>query len=83
MNNLEILLSNGKSIVVDEDAYTITDDYSGAVTHIFTSKKTTTLYTVKDENVTAFGEKWTADRMNRLVGKAGGDIPVLHDCMFG
>lgn len=81
MNNLEILLSNGKTIVVDDESYSTVDDYSGAVTHIFTSKKMGTIYTVNDENVVAFGEKWTADRLERLVGSE--EERIAHDPMFG
>lgn len=78
---MEILLSSGKTITVDDESYTSTDDYSGQVTHIFTSKKTGTLYTVKDENVTAFGERWTADRLNRLIEDR--EERIAHDPMFG
>ena len=78
---MEILLSNGKTLVIDDESYTMVDDYSGAITHVFTSKKTGTIYTVKDENVTAFGEKWSADRLKRLIGSE--EERIAHDPMFG
>jgi len=78
---MEILLKMGKTIVVDDESYTMVDDYSGVVTHIFTSKKTGTIYTIKDEDIAGFGEKWTGDRLDRLIEST--DDHVVDDCMFG
>jgi len=78
---MEILLKAEKTIVADDESYTMVDGYSGVVTHIFTSKKTGTIYTIKDEDIAGFGEKLTAFRLNRLIGS--GDDHVVDDCMFG
>jgi len=78
---MEILLKAGKTIVADDESYMMIDGYSGVVTHIFTSKKTGTIYTIKDEDIAGFGEKWTADRLDRLI--ESGDDRVVDDCMFG
>ena len=59
---MEILLKAGKTLKVDDESYTMMDEYSGIQTHVFTSKETRTIYTIKDEDIAGFGEKWLADR---------------------
>lgn len=78
---MEILLKAGKTLVVDDESYTMVDDYSGVTTHVFTSKKTGTIYTIKDEDIAGFGEKWADGRLERLIGSE--DERTAHDCMFG
>ena len=77
---MEILLKAGKTLKVDDESYTMMDDYSGVLTHVFTSKETGTIYTIKDEDIAGFGEKWTADRLERLIGSEKAQI--VDDCMF-
>lgn len=78
---MEVLLVSGKSIEVDDASYVKTDLYSGETTHIFTSKKTGTIYTVKDTNIIAFGEKLTAETLDRITTVADDDDAV-EDLMF-
>ena len=77
---MEVLLKAGKTLKVDDESYTMVDDYSGVLTHVFTSKDTGTIYTIKDEDIAGFGEKWTADRLERLIGSE--KAKTVDDCMF-
>lgn len=78
---MEILLKAGKTLKVDDESYTMVDEYSGTQTHIFTSKESGTIYTIKDDDIAGFGEKWTADRLARLIGSE--EERIAHDPMFG
>jgi len=65
---MRVGLASGTILEVDDDSYVLSDDLSGTLTRIFTSKSAGRMFTIKDENIEYLEEKWTADRLAGYTG---------------